>query len=160
MPDFSKLLKKTAGVAKRPTALPPATADWYPGIVKGYELVPAAENRVPPPEYETIIRIHLGLTDWPETGVDESDKQEEVEEGVFRPIDLSKRQLRRDFYDNSLHRLDDFIRSCAIDFGDRQYDEVLPEVVGQSVLVEVQQYLNQRTNEIQNQVGGLKGLEG
>lgn len=163
MPDFSKLAKHPAGVAKRPTALPVSSSDPYPGLIKSFEFVEADKRRNPPPNYDTIIRMNLALTGWPD-GVDEGDREEEVEAGVRRPIDLSKRQMRKDFYDHRLDQLDDFLRSCGIDLGTpdspRPYEEVLPEVVGQSVTIEVQQYLNQRTNEIGNQVGILAGTGG
>src|ERR1700733_5628986 len=111
MPDFSKLAKRTAGVAVRPKALPVSAGDDYPGIVKRFELLDAPPER----NYTQIVRVHLGLTDWPDAGVEEDEREEEYEEGKTRPIDLSKRQLRKDFYDNSLYILDEFIRSCGIE---------------------------------------------
>lgn len=155
MPDFTKLATAIAGTAKRPKALPVSRADDYPGIIKSYEFVEAPQGR----DYQNIVRLHVGLTGWPDNGLDEDEKMEEVSDGVLRPIDLSKKQLRRDFYDNSLYRLDEFLTSCGIELG-RPYPEVLAETVGQSVMVEVQQYLNQRTNEVGNQIGRLLGTAG
>ena len=68
MPDFSKLLKAPAGVAKRAPALMPAD---YPGVIKSHELVGAPEGK----DYKSIVRFHLGLTGWP----DEVDEQDRVE---------------------------------------------------------------------------------
>lgn len=157
MPDFSKLYRRQAGIAKRPSALPVSQADDYPGIVKSFEYVEAPTNR--PVEYESIVRVHLGLTDWPESGVDPEDQMEDdpQQEGAKRPIDLSRRRLRIDFYDNALYRLDEFIASCGIESAGRTYEDVLPELVGKEVLIEVQQYTNQRTGDIGNQVGRISG---
>jgi len=151
MPDFSRLYKAPAGVAKPPAALPPSPT--YPGIVKSFELVEAPQGR----NYSTIIRFHLGLTGWPED-IDEDQQQEEGPQGP-RPIDLSKKQQRRDFYDHMLYQLDNFIRSCGIEPEGRTYEEVLPETVGAEILVDLTQYLD-RNNEIRNQVNNITGTSG
>ena len=157
MPDFSQLLRKPAGQATRPPALP---ADDFPGIIRQYELGDNNANKTP------YVRLALGLLDW---GANVPDEWTSVgPDGTAKTItksdvDLSKRQMRRDFYltDDAMWRLDELIRSCGIDLGSpdapRDYEEVLPELIGQHVLVEVQQYLNQRTNEIGNQVGRVVG---
>lgn len=141
MVDFSSLLKKPAGEAKKPPVLP---AGDYPGVVKSYELGDQNKNKTP------YVRFMLGLTAFPDS-VDEAERE---------GIDLSKRQQRRDFFftDDALWRLDEFLRGLGIQSNGRGYDEVLPEVVGQQVLIEVQQGLNQQTNEIFNQVGKLVPL--
>ena len=159
MPDFSKLYKRPAGVAKRPTALPVSQGEDYPGIVKSFELVePRPGGR--PVEYETIIRFHVGLTGWPD-GVAPEDRMEDdpMHPGEQREIDLSRRQLRRDFYDNSLYRLDEFLASLGIEQSGRKYEEVLPEAIGKEVLVEVQQYLNQTSGEVGTQIGRMTGRQ-
>ena len=147
MVDFSKLLKRPAGEAKRPPALP---AGDYSGIIKGYELKEAPQGK----DYDVIVRFNVGLREWPDT-VDVSDR-----EGIA----LDKKQLRRDFYLNtsevdSAWRLDEFIRSCGIEPSGRSYEEVLPDVTGSDVLVEVQQYMSERTGEIGNQIGKLLGVQ-
>lgn len=151
MPDFSSLLKKPAGQAKKPKELP---IGHYQGIVKGHSL----EQAPPGKDYSAIVRIQIGLTGWPDS-VAESDKVQDMGGGETRPIDLSKRQLRKDFYDNSLYRLDDFIRSCGIEPNGRSYEEVLPELTGAQVVAEVGQYLNQTTSEIGNQIVTVVGAK-
>lgn len=139
MVDFSSLLKKPAGEAKKPPAL---EAGDYPGIIKSFEVGDNNKNKTP------YVRFSLGLTGWPgEPQLNESGEA----------IDLSSKQLRRDFYltDDALWRLDEFLRSIGIEPKGRTYDEVLPETVGSPVTVEVQQYLNQSTGDIGNQVGNL-----
>lgn len=149
MPDFSTLLKKPAGQAKRPQVLAPGN---YPGVIKGFELKEAPPGK----DYSMIVRFHIGLTDWPDN-LSEEDKMQPTDGGTATTIDLSKRQLRRDFYDNGLYRLDDFIRSCGVESNGRSYEEVLPELRGAAVVVEVQQYMNQSTNELGNQIGNMTG---
>jgi len=138
MVDFSSLLKKPAGEAKRPPALP---ADNYHGVIKSYELGDQNKNKTP------YVRFHLGLLGWG-PNVQEEDKAD---------IDLPKRQLRRDFFitDDALWRLDKLISDCGVDMSGKTYEEVLPNMIGAQVTIEVQQYLNQQNNEIGNQVGAI-----
>ncbi len=151
MPDFSALLSRPAGQAKSPKALVPGN---YPAIVKGHEILPAPEGK----DYTAIIRFQVGVMGWPDSATEE-DKTQDLGAGPVA-IDLSKKQLRRDFYDSSLKRLDDFIRSCGVEPNGRSYQEVLPELTGAHVTAEVQQYLNQRTGDIGNQIGNLAGTAG
>lgn len=151
MPDFSKLANAKAGEAKKPKALPEGN---YLGIIKNFSFEPAPPGK----DYETIVRFNLGLMDWP-AEISDDDKQQDMGNNVFKPIDLSKRQMRRDFYDNVLYRLDDFIKSCGIEANGRSYSEVLPELQGKHVTVQVKQYLNERTSEIGNNVGDLTGVQ-
>jgi hypothetical protein len=154
MPDFSALLKRPAGEAKRPPEL--FAGDFY-GLVKSYELGDNNTNKTP------YVRLQVALQDWPDQSPDEwtvTDPEGSTTITVSKSdVDLSKRSMRRDFYltDDALWRLDEFIRSCKIDPHGRPYEEVLPELVGQPVMVEVQQYLNQRTQQIGNQIGKLVG---
>lgn len=149
MPDFSKLAGATAGEAKKPKALPEGN---YTGIIKGWSFEPAPTGK----DYSAIVRFNLGMIDWPSDASD-SDKSQDMGNGEFKPIDLTKRQMRRDFYDNVLYRLDDFIRSCGVDMNGQKYEEVLPQLVGKRVVVQIKQYLNERTSEIGNNVGDLVG---
>lgn len=140
MADFSQLLRKPAGEAKKPAALP---AGDYSGVIKSFEVGDQNKNKTP------YIRFQVALTGWPDS-VDESDRGD---------TDLSKRQMRRDYYltDDALWRLDEFIKSCGVEPNGRSYEEIVPELMGASVLAEVQQYLNQTSNEIGNQIGKLVG---
>lgn len=151
MVNFSNILSKHAGEAKKPQALPIGD---YPGIIKSYELGDNNKNKTP------YVRFLLGLMGWPD-GIDESDTMQEVAEGKFEKIDLSKRQFRRDFYltEDALWRLDEFIASCGPQFSGLQYDVIFPQLVGQQVLVEVQQYIPRNSEDglPGNQVGKLIG---
>ena len=150
MVDFSGLLKAPAGQASRPKPLPVGN---YPGIIKSFSMEAAPAGK----DYTAMVRFQVGLLDWPELGVSEEDKVQTQPDGSSRQIDLSKRQLRKDFYDNSLFRLDDFIKSCSVEINGRTYEEVLPELIGARVVVGVEQYLNQQTNDLGNQIRNLVG---
>jgi hypothetical protein len=144
MPDFSALLQAPSGTSKRPSALPVGD---YPGVVKSFELREADPSK----DYTTIIRFYVVPTGWP----DDVPEEDRLDNGV--PIELSKRQLRRDFYDHRLFDLDEFLKSCGVEPDGTRYVELLPRTIGAQVTIEVQQYINQRTNEPGNQVGRLFG---
>jgi hypothetical protein len=150
MPDFSQLLRKPAGEAKLPPPLPPAD---YPAVVSQFEFreAPADNSR------KVIVRLFVKLTGWPEA-MEVGDRPEGAK--------VEGRQMRKDFYvmpkdesenDTGLFFLDETIRSCGIEPAGRPYEEVIPELVGRQVLVEMQQYMNQRTSEIGNQIGKMLG---
>ena len=140
MVDFSSLLKKPAYEAKKPEALP--VSPNYPGVIKSYELLEGQNEKKLP-----FVRFMVGLTGWADD-IDQTD----------RVGDPSKRTLRRDYYltDEALYRLDLFLKSLGLASG-QTYDELLPQVVGARVIVSVKQYMNQRTNEIGNEVAELTG---
>lgn len=144
MPDFSALLRKPAGEAKKPPVLPIGD---YGGVVRSQEVGDNNRNKTP------YVRFGLVLTDWPQ------DLQ--IED---RPpdVDLNKRQLRKDYFltDDSLWRLDDFIRSCGIEPNGRPYEEILPELIGQPVTIQINHYTNQQTGELGNNAGTVVGQYG
>jgi len=148
MVDFSTLLRKPAGQAPKPKALPPGD---YTGAIAKFEVGDNNKNKTP------YVRFFLNLTGWPDS-VDEADRTQDGPSGSH-PIELGKRQLRRDFFltDDALWRLDELLRSCGIDPSGRSYEECLPEAAGAQVVVEVQQYMNQTSGEIGNQVGKVVG---
>lgn len=144
MPDFASLLNKPAGEAKKPPVL---DAGDYPGVIKSYEPGESSQKKTP------FIRFQVGLTGWPE-GADPQTR----EDGT--PIDLSTKTLRRDFFltEDALWRLDEFLRSIGVEVSGRTYADALPETVGAGVLVEVRQGMNQQSNDLFNEVAGLKAL--
>jgi hypothetical protein len=142
MPDFSSMLRKPAGEAKRPKALPVGD---YRGVIKAYELDDNNKNHTP------YVRITIAMTDWPQ-GFTQSDIPEDT--------DLAKRQLRKDIYttEDALWRLDELIKSCGIVPNGRPYEEVLPELIGRPVMVQVKHYMNRSTGDVGNTVDGLVGI--
>ena len=156
MPDFSKLTSRAAGTAPRPKVL---VVGNYPGIIKRHELLDAPAGK----DYNIIIRLHVGLLDWPAEGLTEDDKLQDNGVGGKEPVDLSKKQMRKDYFfkesdASSLHRLDELIRSCNVAPAGRSYLEVLPDLTGAHVIVGMGQYLNPTTNEAANQINDLKGV--
>ncbi len=151
MVDFASLLKAPAGQSPKPKPLYPGN---YPGIVTKFETLPAPAGK----NYALIIRFHLKPIAWAE-GIPEEEKVAAQPGGGTLPIDLSKRQLRRDFYDTSMYRLDEFIRSIGIEPNGRSYEEVLPDCNGAQVMMEVKQYISNTTGEPGNEVGNLAGIK-
>lgn len=149
MVDFAAL-KRPSGQALKPKVLEPAD---YPGIVKSWEAGDANKNKTP------YVRFHLAPTGWPDA-IAEEDRTQALPDGTTKPIELAKRQMRRDFYltDEAMWRLDEFLRTMGIEgIGQRSYEECLPESIGKSITMEVQQQLNQQTNELFNQIGKVWG---
>lgn len=143
MPDFTSLLNKPAGQATKPEAL---NVGDYPGVISGYEMGEARNEKKTP-----FVRFGLKLIGWPE-GAEPQTKKD------GSPMEVNGKTLRRDFYltDDAMWRLDELLRGLGIDLEGKSYLEVLPMTVGSQVLVEVRQYLNQQTNEVGNEVQGLK----
>jgi len=144
--DFSSLLRQPAGQAKKPPVL---DAGNYPATVRSYEVDNKNKNKT------TYVRFHVGYTGWPDGASPQTN-----EDGTI--IDLSKRQGRRDFFltPDALWRLDEFLRSCGVDLAGRSYEEVLPEIVNKSVVASVKQYMNERNNDLGNEIDALVGTEG
>lgn len=154
MPDFSQMMKVPAGKAVAPPALHPGN---YPGVISG-----GPEYREAPPDadYSMIVRLQIKLTGWPED-LDPGYRSFVNGDGKTVAIDPSKVRLRRDIFWNErgMVTADKLIRSCGIEpDGQKGYDEYLPQLLGQHVVVAVGQYLNSRTNEILNQVNDLTGV--
>jgi hypothetical protein len=146
--DLSSLLKRPANAAVKPQALPPGD---YSGIIKSFEYGNQNKNNTP------YVRLQVGLMDWPEA-VTAEDRGQMDGEGKFIPTDLSKRSMRRDMFltDDAFWRLTELCKSCGLDVGS-PYDELIPQLVGQRVTVEVKQYVNQQTSEIGNDIGKMVG---
>ena len=150
MPDFSQLLARPAGKALKPPVLPVGD---YKGVIKAREFDDKNQNHTP------YVRFSLGLLEWPES-VSEGERGQTDDQGNFHPIDLSKKTLRRDFFltDDAFYRLDELLRSCGVEpDGTTGYDKYIEELIGKEVIVEVQQYTNNKTGEPANQVGRVVG---
>lgn len=154
-PNFSSMLRKPAGQAKKPDALPVGD---YPGIVKSYEVHDKNKNKTVQVDYQVA---YLG---WPES-VSDDQRVVTSDDGTQRSIDLSKRQSRKAFYifnqDGSeaddLWKLDEFLRSCGIEPKGRSYEELIPEAVGKRVIAPVTQKYDEGKNETFNNIGKLVG---
>lgn len=146
--DLSSLLKRPANAAVKPQVLPMGD---YKGIIKKFEYGNQNKNQTP------YVRFFFGLMDWPE-GLPDGEKGQMDGTGQFQPTDLSKRQLRTDFYltDDAFWRLTEFLKGLGLPEG-QEYDVLIPQCVGQQVTVQVKQEVNQNTSEIFNNVGKVWG---
>lgn len=140
--DFSKLTSRKLSESKRPPALPIAN---YPVIITKYEFVEKNRREV----LTGAVRYTLKITGEPEDG--------SLTPGELDGIDLSSRSIRADFYlGNDIdYILKDFLVSMGVD-EDVDFQEGCPKVIGLPAIADVQQYLNQRTNETENQVNALR----
>jgi len=135
MVDFSKLLDKPAGEAKKPPVLPEGI---YGVVIKGYSIDDKNKNKTP------YVRFSVGYTEGPE-GVE------------LDGIDLSKRQGRSDFYltEDALYRLDEFIKSAGVEVKGKSYREIFPELTGTQAKAEVTHFTRQDTGELGDQIRRL-----
>ncbi len=159
MPDFASLLKRPAGEGKRPVVLPMGD---YQGIISGAHSTGESSQKKTP-----FVRFPLRLLEWPEDAPDswsETDSEGNIVEVNREDVDLGARtSFGAAFYltDAALFMLDDFIKSCGIESEGRDYEEILPELIGQRVLVTVEKGLNERTNRFFNsQDCRVRGLSG
>lgn len=145
--------------ALRPSArdtLPPPVipADIYPGVIKSYEIT-VSTNQNP------ILRLPVGLLDWPDT-INVDHRFQIGPEGEQIPIDLSKKQLRKDFFltPAAYFRLENFLVAMGFEIqtdasGNKDYETPVSQLIGQKVGVEVQRILARNSSEFINVVGEL-----
>jgi hypothetical protein len=151
MPDPTSLLRPSARSTLPPPVIPP---DLYPGVIKSYEIASSSNGN-------PLLRLPVGLLDWPET-IGNEERFQEGPEGEKIPIDLSRKSLRKDFFltPAAYFRLENFLTAMGFDVqtdaaGNKDYETPVSQLIGQKVGVEVQRILSQRTNEFMNVVGEL-----
>ena len=93
--------------------------------------------------------------------MDDDDKFQDDGQGGKIPIDLSRKQLRKDYFltPAAYFRLENFLTSMGFDIetdaeGNKDYETPVSQLIGRKVNVEVQRILN-RQNEFINVVGEL-----
>ncbi len=142
--DFSALLNKPLDDIKRPPALPAGT---YYGRVNKFEFDKSSEKKTP------FLRLHLTITS----------AGDDVSPDDLKEIDLSKKQLRKDFYitPDAEYRIKEFLESCSIPTAGRSLGEAIPDCMNASVMIEVLLRPNRNDPEAppNNEVGNLKGHE-
>jgi hypothetical protein len=151
MTDPTSLLRPSARSTLPPAVIP---ADVYPGVIKSYEISASANGN-------PLLRLPVGLLDWPET-IANGDRFQVSPEGEQIPIDLSRKQLRKDFFltPAAYFRLENFLVAMGFEIqtdaaGNKDYETPVSQLIGQKVGVEVQRILSNRTNEFINVVGEL-----
>lgn len=149
--DMSSLLRPPAI-----TTLPPPTipADVYPGLIKTYELA-SSQNGNP------MLRLQVALLDWPPS-VNKKDRIQTGPNGEEIPIDLSRKQMRKDFFltPTAYYRLEAFLEAMGFEIttdaaGNKDYETPVSGLIGCKVGVEVQRILSNRTQEFINVCGEL-----
>jgi hypothetical protein len=155
MSDPTSLLRPSARSTLPPPVIP---ADVYPGVIKSYEITNSANGN-------PLLRLPVGLLDWPET-ISPEDRLQRGPDGEEIPIDLSRKQLRKDFFltPAAYFRLENFLISMGFEIktdaaGNKDYETPVSQLIGQKVGVEVQRILLQRNNEFMNVVGELVPLK-
>lgn len=139
--DFKKLLSKNLDEVERPKPLPPGT---YYGRVTKYALDVSKEKKTP------YVRFSLAVTS----------AGDGVEADALNGVDLSKKQLRKDFYltHDADWRLKEFIKSCGVQVAGRSFESTIPDTMNSPVIIEVtQRPATDGSGEFFNDVGALKG---
>lgn len=125
MVDFSSLLNRAAGEAKKPVPLPDGD---FPGVITKWEPGETRSEKKTPK-----VTFTIQFTGWPD----------DVSASDFPDVDLSKRPAQKDFWltEESLFRLDEFLTQLGIDLTGRTYQETLPEAIGKPVIATMRQKL-------------------
>lgn len=151
MTDLSSLLRPTAVSTLPPPVIP---ADIYPGLIKTYELA-NSQNGNP------MLRLQVAIMDWPPS-VAKKDRVQTGPNGEEIPVDLSKKQMRKDFFLTAAayYRLEQFLEGMGFDIavdeaGNKDYETPVSQLIGAPVMVEVQRILSNRTQEFINVCGDL-----
>jgi hypothetical protein len=141
-PNLSSLLNKPADEVKRPVALPDGT---YYGIIKSHQFTESKQKKTPGVEYT------VGLTH----AHDDVDLSDFNEEGGT----LDEKQMRTTFWlsDGALFMLTDFITSCGVESAGRSLGELIPQVHGQPVVLDVVRKPTESGEGFFNQVRSVKG---
>lgn len=146
MVDFSQLLSTPTDQIKK---VPPCPAGTYFGIIggepKAYELKESDKNKTP------FVRYHVKLT---EAGADVN--QADLTEAG---IDLAKKHMRKDFFltPDAQYRLKDFVASCGVSVAGKTLGQIIPEAVGQRVMLTLTLRPSQDGKELFNDIAEIKG---
>lgn len=139
--DFKSLLSKNMDEVKRPVPLPPGT---YRGVVAKFEFKESQEKKTP------FVRFMIQIT---------APGDDVAGDPNLAKIDLSKKQLRKDFYltPDAEYRLKEFIDSCGIATKGQSFGVSIPNTQNAPVLIEVTQRPGQEDGEFFNDIGSIKG---
>jgi len=138
--DFRALLSKPTETIERPKALPVGT---YLGTISKYEYGKSAQKKTP------YVRYFISLTG----------AGEDVDPDAMEGVDLSKKQMRKDYYltDDAQYRVKELWESCGIDGTGRSLGEILPDLVGMPVMLEVTKRNSEDGKDEFNDVGTVRG---
>lgn len=140
MPDFSQILSKPVDNIAKPKAIPAGT---YHGMAIAHELLESQKNKTP------FVRYTVKLTAAGE-GVDAS---------ALDGIDISKKQLRKDFFltEDSQYRLVEAIESCGVQKTGMSLGALIPQLCNRPLLVDVTCRLSEDGKDTYNDVKDVRG---
>lgn len=140
-PNFNNLLNKPLSDVKRPVAIPDGS---YFAVIKNHEFGESSQKKTPYVQFNCEVQNPHEDTDL-----------EGMPEG-----DILGKKLRLTYYitDESLYRLVDFLNSCGVATEGRGLGEVIPQVTGQTILLDVVRKPNQAGDGMFNEVRNGKGL--
>lgn len=137
--DYASLLSVPLDQIKRPPAKPAGT---YIGVIESYKFDVSRQKKTPFVSF-TISQLTPGP---------------DVDQTLLEGIDLSKWKPSKDFYltEDALWRLKEFIESFPdIDSTGRQLNEILPELKGQMVQLEITQKPSDDGEFMRNEYGNM-----
>jgi len=122
VPNFSHLLRKPVSDAKKPPVLPEGT---YYGQITKHDLGESAQKKTPFLQWS-------GTYTHAEDSVDLRDEAGE-------PIVLEGKRFQFSHYltEDSLYRLREFLESCGLETEGRSFEELIPQAIGKSVMLEI-----------------------
>lgn len=140
--NLASLLNKPAEEVRRPVALPEGT---YYGTVKTHEFITSSQKKTPGVEY-TLALTHA---------------HEDVDLSEFQSAGgaLEDKTLKTTFWlsENALFMLTDFIASTGIEAAGRTLGELIPQPVGQPVILDVSCDPNKQGDGYHNKVRRVTG---
>lgn len=146
MVDFASLLSQRVDDAKPPQPLPPGT---YEGVIANYKFAESKEKKTP------MLAVTVKFLA----------PREDVDQEAFAAaeIDLTKIERTYNFMlsDPMRWRLAEFIKSCGIPSVGRSFNETVPEINGQGVLIKVtQRFDSQDPTKVYWDIAELTGTHG
>lgn len=141
--DLRTLLDVPVDSIKKPPVWP---AGLYYGHIAKYEPGESREKKTP------FLRIFVNVS-----RADESIPKEMLEvDGV--PIDLTKRQLRKDYYltEDAKFRLVEMIKAVGIETEGKSLGQVIPALVNRPVMIDVTHRGSQDGTELYTEISDLK----
>jgi hypothetical protein len=139
---FRELLSKPTDAVERPRAL---AAGHYVGEIKNFEFGTSRQKQTP---YVRFMLTPIEATT-------------DVADNANGDIDLSKKELRKDFYitPTALYRLSDMLDATLGKQQGRSFDERIPETRGARVMFAVSTRESDDGNETYNDVGLILAAE-
>lgn len=149
MTDFSKLYNRPASGQTKPKVLPIGD---YQGIITKFE--PAFQPKFKPPVYQT--KVFVRITGLPE-GADPS--SEDYNTAVGSVLSRDYDHMNEDGSDaKNLYKLNALLESCGITPSGANYTELLPQLVGKSVLFNLSQYNDDDGSPAGNRIKKMAGV--